>query len=111
MTDDPMHHTEVHSAEPQALHQARRCGARTRSGRPCRSPAVHGRPRCRMHGCAPGAGGPEGERNGNYRHGLHTKETQTRLRAMRDLRREVKELTRKLRGGLRSGKFKPAGMP
>ena len=40
---------------PTPLHQARRCGARTRSGRPCRSPAVHGRPRCRMHGCAPGA--------------------------------------------------------
>ena len=67
-----------------------------------------GHPRCWMHGCAPGAGGPEGERNGNYRHGLHTKETQTRLRAMRDLRREVKELTRKLQGGMRSGN-KPAG--
>ena len=73
--------------------------------------AARGRPRCRMHGCAPGAGGPEGERNGNYRHGLHTKETQTRLRAMRNLRREVKELTRKLQGGMRSGKFKPEGMP
>jgi hypothetical protein len=104
MTDDPMHHTEVHSAEPHTLHNARRCGAKTRSGRPCRSPAVHGRSRCRMHGCAPGAGGPEGERNGNYRHGLSTKETRMRLRAMRDLRREVKDLTRKLRGGLRSGK-------
>ena len=41
MTDDPMHHTEVGSAEPQPLHQARRCGAKTRSGRPCRSPAVY----------------------------------------------------------------------
>jgi hypothetical protein len=109
MTDDPTHRrTEVHSAQPQHLHEARRCGARTRSGQPCRSPAVHGRPRCRMHGCAPGAGGPEGKRNGNYRHGLSTKETQTRLRAMRDLTREVRGLTRKLRGGLRSGKFKPA---
>jgi hypothetical protein len=49
----------------------------------------------RMHGCAPGAGGPEGERNGNYRHGLYTKETRMRLRAMRDLTREVKELTQK----------------
>jgi hypothetical protein len=51
-----------------------------------------------MHGCAPGAGGPEGQRNGNYRHGLRTKETRNRLRAMRDLAREVKELTRKVRG-------------
>ena len=64
-----------------------------------------------MHGCAPGAGGPEGERNGNYRHGFYTKEMQTRLRAMRDLRREVKDLTRKLQGGMRSEKFKPEGMP
>jgi hypothetical protein len=105
MTDDPMHHTEVRSAEPHTLHNARRCGAKTRSGRPCRSPAVHGRSRCRMHGCAPGAGGPEGERNGNYRHGFYTKEMQARLRAMRALTREVKELTRKPRGGWRSGKF------
>jgi hypothetical protein len=27
-----------------------------------------------MHGCGRGAGGPQGERNGNYRHGLHTKQ-------------------------------------
>ena len=50
-----------------------------------------------MHGCAPGAGGPEGKRNGNYRHGLSTNEMQMRLRVMRDLRREVKDLIRKLR--------------
>jgi hypothetical protein len=49
-----------------------------------------------MHGCAPGAGGPEGKRNGNYRHGFYTKEMQTRLRAMRDLAKEVKDLTQKL---------------
>ena len=112
MTDDPMHPcTGLHSAEPSPLREARRCGARTRTGRSCQSPAVHGRPRCRMHGCAPGAGGPEGKRNGNYRHGFYTKEMQTRLRAMRELRREVKALTRKLQAGMRSGKFKPAGAP
>jgi hypothetical protein len=110
MTDDPMHPcATVHSAEPQHLREARRCGAKTRTGRPCRSPAVHGRLRCRMHGCAPGAGGPEGERNGNYRHGFYTKDAIARLRAMRDLTREVKDLTRKLRGDLRSGKFDPVG--
>lgn len=108
MTDDPIQQcTEVHSAEPQHLREARRCGARTRSGQPCRSPAVQGRPRCRMHGCAPGAGGPEGRRNGNYRHGLYTKDTRARLRAMRDLTREVNDLTRKLRGSLRSGNPSP----
>jgi hypothetical protein len=86
MTDDPIHR----SAEPRSLHKARRCGARTRSGRPC-------------------AGGPEGRRNGNYRHGLYTKEMRARLRAMRDLTREVKDLTRKVRGSLRSGKRKADG--
>jgi len=34
------------------------CGARTRAGRPCRAPAVHGKARCRMHG-----GAPRGNRN------------------------------------------------
>ena len=29
-----------------------RCGAKTRTGKPCRSPAVQGRSRCRMHGGA-----------------------------------------------------------
>jgi hypothetical protein len=29
---------------------APRCGARTRAGRPCRAPAIHGKLRCRMHG-------------------------------------------------------------
>jgi glucans biosynthesis protein len=105
MTDDPMHQcTEVQSAEPHALHQARRCGAKTRSGRPCRSPAVHGRPRCRMHGCAPGAGGPEGERNGNYRHGRHTKESLAKKQEFRNLVREVRNLTRTLRSVTRSAK-------
>jgi len=39
------------------------CGARTRAGRPCRAPAVRGKARCRMHGGAPGAGAPRGNRN------------------------------------------------
>jgi glucans biosynthesis protein len=73
MTDDPIHQR---SSQPVSLRQARRCGAKTRTGQPCRSPAVRDRPRCRMHGCRRGAGGPQGERNGNYRHGRNTKETQ-----------------------------------
>jgi len=39
------------------------CGARTRAGRPCRAPSVHGKARCRMHGGAAGAGAPRGNRN------------------------------------------------
>ena len=40
-----------------------RCGARTRSGSPCRSPAVNGKKRCRMHGGAKGSGAPRGNKN------------------------------------------------
>ena len=42
------------------MHQSPRCGARTRSGSPCRSPAVKGKRRCRMHGAFCGA--PKGNR-------------------------------------------------
>jgi hypothetical protein len=38
----------------------RGCGGRTRSGNPCRSPAVTGRRRCLMHGGAPGIWRPQG---------------------------------------------------
>ena len=36
--------------EPVQLKNATRCGAKTRSGAPGKSPAVRGRKRCRMHG-------------------------------------------------------------
>src|SRR5215203_4911868 len=40
-----------------------RCGAKTRSGCSCRSPAVHGKKRCRMHGGAQGSGAPKANQN------------------------------------------------
>jgi hypothetical protein len=57
------------------MNRAPRCGARTRGGSPCRSPAVKGKARCRMHGGAKGSVGPEGPRNGNWCHGLRSRET------------------------------------
>ena len=33
---------------------ARKCGAKTRKGTPCRGPAVRGKKRCRMHGAFAG---------------------------------------------------------
>jgi hypothetical protein len=48
------------------------CGAHTRSGKPCRSPARK-KGRCRLHGGASGSGGPPSKRNGQYRHGERTK--------------------------------------
>ena len=90
ITDDPMHP----SAEPAVLRRAQRCGAKTRCGKSCRSPAVRGKARCRMHGGAKGSGGPLGERNGNYRHGRYTKESEAIAQSVRKLVREAKALTK-----------------
>jgi hypothetical protein len=80
--------------KPFAMHLSPRCGARTRSGRPCRSPAMPNG-RCRLHGGAsPGA--PKGKANGNYRHGRFTQEAIERRRELnaliRLLRRTAEEL-------------------
>src|SRR5438552_16533237 len=68
--------TDIQSRAPawerglQFANLARRCGARCRSGRPCRGPAMKNG-RCRMYGVAsPGA--PSGRLNGCYRHGRYT---------------------------------------
>jgi hypothetical protein len=50
-----------------------RCGAKTRSGGACKSPAVQGRSRCRMHGGAGESGAPLGNTNAR-KHGLYTRE-------------------------------------
>jgi hypothetical protein len=88
MKNDP----KQRGPQPTSLREARRCGAKTRAGKPCRSPAVRGRPRCRMHGCGRGAGGPQGERNGNYRHRLSTKEARAEGASVRKLMREARDL-------------------
>ena len=46
-----------------------RCGAKTRCGDACRSPAVRGKRRCRMHGGAVGSGAPTANQNAR-KHGL-----------------------------------------
>lgn len=56
-----------------AMFGSLRCGAKTRSGTPCRSPAVSGKRRCRMHGGAHGSGAPVGNRNA-VKHGFYTQE-------------------------------------
>jgi hypothetical protein len=55
------------------MQAAPRCTAKSkRTGQRCRAPAVKGWNVCRMHGARGGA--PEGEQNGNYKHGARTKE-------------------------------------
>ncbi len=68
-----------------------RCGARTRSGLRCRSPAVGGKRRCRMHGGAAGSGAPVGNRNA-LKHGLYTKQAIRERQALRRLIRDANAL-------------------
>jgi hypothetical protein len=68
-----------------------RCGAKTRSGKPCRSPAVDGKKRCRMHGGAPGSGAPRGNRNA-VKHGLYTREAIAERRQLAELMRKSRKL-------------------
>jgi hypothetical protein len=93
MTDDPMRQPDIERRLAN-IAKAPRCGARTRAGRPCRQAAVTGRERCRMHGGAKGSGGPRGEQNGNYRHGLCTREGVEERKNTRTQIREVKAFLR-----------------
>jgi uncharacterized protein YjcR len=70
------------------MHLSRRCGARTRRGSRCRSPAMPNG-RCRMHGgMSPGA--PKGNKNA-FKHGHYAAEAIA-------TRREIAKLLRDARG-------------
>jgi uncharacterized protein YjcR len=68
-----------------------RCGAKIRSGGSCRSPAVRGNRRCRMHGGAPGSGAPRGNQNAR-RHGLFTRDAIAERKQIRALLGEARKL-------------------
>ena len=68
-----------------------KCGAKTRSGKPCRSPAVAGKKRCRMHGGASGSGAPKGNQNA-LKHGMYTRDAIEERHALRQIMRESKKL-------------------
>lgn len=67
-----------------------RCGARTRKGAPCLSPAVCGRARCRMHGGAPGSGAPRGNQNA-VTHGFYTADAKAERQGLEALLRRSGE--------------------
>ena len=86
---DPAHKQKPH--EPSPMHRSPRCGARTRGGSPCRSPAVAGKRRRRMHGGAKGSGGQPGNRNA-LKHGRYAREAVEFRRLVRELAREARRL-------------------
>jgi hypothetical protein len=93
MTDDPIRQADIERRLAN-MAKAPRCGARTRAGHSCRQAAVRGRARCRMHGGAKGSGGPRGDRNGNFKHGLWTGESLETRKTARAKVREIRALLR-----------------
>ena len=73
-----------------------RCGAKTRTGRACRAPAVRGKTRCRMHGGAPGSGPPSGNRNAR-KHGLFTRDAIAERRQIQALLGEARKLLEEIK--------------
>ena len=73
-----------------------RCGAKTRTGGSCRSPAVRGKKRCRMHGGARESGAPKGNRNA-LRHGLFTAEAIAERKRIQDLLVDTRKLLREMK--------------
>lgn len=75
---------------------SRRCGAKTRNGGACRSPAVHGKKRCRMHGGAEGSGAPRANQNAR-KHGLFTEKASAERRQIQALLREARKLLEEMK--------------
>lgn len=68
-----------------------RCGAHSRrTGQPCRSPAVRGKKRCRMHGGAFRSGARKGNKNA-LKTGEYTREAIAEYREVGRLIRAVSE--------------------
>jgi hypothetical protein len=85
--------TGKHPRNTGPMRASKRCGARTRSGEPCASPAVSGKSRCRMHGGAKGSGAPRGNRNA-LKHGIYTREFVEERRDLREMVRLVTKYSR-----------------
>ena len=73
-----------------------RCGAKTRSGDACRSPAAHGKKPCRMHGGAQGSGAPRANQNAR-KHGLFTGDAIAERKQIQALLGEARKLLQEIR--------------
>ena len=88
LTNNPM--------QPENLANAPRCGAKTRSGAECRSPAVKGKRRCRMHG-GTNSGAPKGNRNA-WKHGDRSAEAEEQLKVIAENNRILRLLDKARQG-------------
>ena len=81
----------THTRNTGPMLSSARCGAKTRAGTPCRSPSVHGKRRCRMHGGAAGSGAPRGNKNA-LKHGRYTREAIAERKHVSELVRQARQL-------------------
>jgi hypothetical protein len=77
------------NAKVRAMNATPRCGAKTRAGSPCKSPAVGHQGRCRMHRGGGAKGAPEGNTYG-MKHGLCSKRVIALRRQLRELVEAIK---------------------
>ena len=73
-----------------------RCGAKTRASGACRSPAVHGNKRCRMHGGARGSGAPMANQNAR-KHGRFTRDMIAERKRIQALLGETRKLLEEMK--------------
>jgi uncharacterized protein YjcR len=87
--------TDDHSRNTVSMLASQRCGAKTRKGGSCKSPAVHGKKRCRMHGGASGSGAPKENKNA-LKHGFFTKDAIEERKHLRALVRGSRKFLRNI---------------
>jgi uncharacterized protein YjcR len=80
-----------HARNTDPMLASQRCGAKTRSGGACRSPAVHGRKRCRMHGGTPGSGAPKANQSAR-KHGRFSRDSIAERRQIQALLGEARRM-------------------
>ncbi|MGE0116453.1 MAG: HGGxSTG domain-containing protein [Dongiaceae bacterium] len=103
----PRPHDRPAGARPAAaavarMHESPRCGARTRSGAPCRAPAVAGKARCRKHGGAASSGGQPGNRNAR-KDGFYSAAEKAQRRRIMDFARACNRILKEIGKPARSG--------
>jgi hypothetical protein len=85
-----------HVRNTVAMLTSPRCGAKIRTGGSCRSPAVRGKRRCRMHGGVPKSGVPRKTQNAR-KHGLFTSAAIAERKRMLALLGEARKLLREMK--------------
>jgi len=85
----------THPRNTRGMHDAPRCGAKTRTGTPCQAPATKGHRRCRMHGGAQGSGAPRGNQNA-LKSGLYTADSLAMRRRVMQIIRTSREIIEKI---------------